>query len=460
MGGTPVGIVNSVINRLAERIGAEIQGATPSQSYRDYAMKASAYSVETEISEALADLVLMLSEVPIAGESERARWLDAQSTAFMRQSAKAAVTAGFVTGDCIVVPSWNGRNMQNVVVPSTDFEVLDCFGDEITACAYVIDRKVRSNQEYRLMQAVELVPYRTEGGGEAYANRYRAFVARGDSLGGASLSEFPEWESRFEQEWHIPNVERLLIGRFRSPSVDPLNVNGVKGVPICYGASGPIAEIHYLLEQMHNEFGLSEMAIMADKRLFKKELRAGEPVTVMPRGRERLFVETSGFGGDAGITEWAPSIRQQAYLEAIDKQEQLVERAVGVSGGIISRPNDMNYQNVDNVRKSQQKTMAFVNGSRRQAEAMFEGLAYAWDVLANYYGINPVGDYEMSFDWSEEYVETFADRQNSILAGEAIGATDATDYRMFVMREAPETARERVAEIQAARPAPTITMPF
>ena len=149
------------------------------------------------------------------------------------------------------------------------------------------------------------------------------------------------------------------------------------------------------------------------------------------------------------IKEWSPEIRYQAYIEAIDKQEQLVERAVGVSPGLISNANDQNYQNVDNVRKGQQRTIGFIEKARRSFDRMMEDLVYAWDVLANYYGIDGVGDYELTRDWSTEYIETFADQQSAILAGNAIGATDAADYRVWLYGETPETAKERVAEIKA-----------
>lgn len=456
-----MGIVDNLLDRLASRLGQHIQGTEHSQRMRDNRSKGESYSVEAEISEALADLILMFSTVPVAGDSERAKWLDAQSTDFMREHAKTMVTAAFMEGDCIVVPSWNGRNVQNVVVPSSDFVVTGCYGREITSCAYVIDRKTANSQQYTLMQAVELVPY-SAGGKTAYANRYRVFVAQNGGISQGGLDRFPDWEERYkESEWFVPNVDRLLVARFRSHAIDPTDPNGVKGVPICFGAGAAIAEIHYLIDQMHAEFGLSEKFIFADKRMFKKEWRGDEPFTVLPRGKERVILDVQGHGEPGGISEWSPDIRHQAYLDAIDKQEQLVERAVGVSSGIISRPNDMNYQNVDNVRKSQQKTMAFVETARRGLEGTFDDLVYIWDVLANYYGINPMGQYELGFDWSDEYVETFADRQNALLAGEAIGATDAVDYRMYVLNEAPEQARERVAEIKSQRDSEaTVLMPF
>lgn len=450
-----MGLFDTLLDNLATRIGADIQGRMPSQKFRDYRLQGESYSVEAEVSEALANLMLMDSSMPVMGTSERALWLDGVSDDFMRAKASAAVSTGFLTGDCIVVPSYNGRGIVNVVVGSDDFEILACNGDEITSCSYVVDSKLRNNERYTLLQVVDLVGYEANDGTSAYANRYRMFVARNGALLGTDLSKFPEWERLYENEWYVPNVDRLLVARFKSHTVDHSRVNSIKGVPVCYGASEPISEIHYLLDQMHNEFHLSEKMIIADKRFFKKEFgRDGVASTVLPRGKERLFMDVRNTGTESvGIHDWSPEVRYQAYLDAIDKQEKLVERAVGVSSGIISTPNDLNYQNVDNVRKSQQKTIGFINTARKQAEKTFAQLVYIWDTLANYHGINAQGDYELVYDWSDEYIETFADKQAAILAGESIGATDAVDYRMFVYGEAPDVAKSRVEEIKAAKPA-------
>lgn len=445
-----MGFLSSVINKIAGLQGKSIQSDTPSQNYRDYYLKGKSYSVECEISETLTDLMLMSSSMPISGKSERALWLDDVSDYFFRNKASIVVSTAFETGDCIVVPSWNGRTVQNIIASADDFEVLEAVGDEITACAYILDKTTENNQTFELYQAIELVPYTALDGSESYANRYRMYVARNGSIIEGGLSKFPQWAG-YEDEWFIPNVDRLLIGRYRSFTPNPDNPNEIKGAPICYGASNYIREIHYLLDQMHSEFGLSEKAILADRKLFKREWRNGMIETVLPKGRERLFMDLDSQSPDTPIKEWSPEIRYQAYLDDLDKQEKLVEKAVGVSSGIISTPDDYNYSNVDNVRKSQQKTMGFISSARMQGESCLLGLVYAWNVLANYYGINPVGEYDVNFDWSNEYIETFTDRQQAILAGESIGATDAVDYRMFIMDESPETARDRVAEIQEAK---------
>lgn len=445
-----MGFINNVISTLMGRKGLEVQGERPSQRYRDDRRKADSYSVEAEVSETLADIMLMSSSMPISGDTERAQWLDSIADRLFRTKMKPATVSAFLSGDCIIVPSWNGRTMQNVIVDSTNFEVMKCVGDEVTALAYVVDVYDDGRAKYTLMQAVELVEYTAADGSKAMANRYRMYVVR-DSGTDVPLSEFPMWAERYDAEWVVPNVDRLLVGRMRSHTIDPEDPNSVKGAPICFGASDPIEEIHYLLGQMHEEFGLSEKAIVADKRLFQRTWKGDTLETVLPRGKERLFMAVGGNSPDMRMTEWAPDIRYQAYLDALDKQEKLVERAVGVSSGIISEPNDTNYQNMDNVRKSQQKTMGFIDTARGMAEDCLMDLVYAWDVLANWYGIVPMGGYEVSFDWSDEYIESFTDRQSAILAGISVGATDAIDYRMMVLDESPEAARMRVEEIAQNR---------
>ena len=46
--------------------------------------------------------------------------------------------------------------------------------------------------------------------------------------------------------------------------------------------------------------------------------------------------------------------------------------------------------------------------------------------------------------------EAAAAQRDAIASGVAIGAMDALDYRLFVLGESPEVARERVAEIASA----------
>lgn len=455
-----MGLFDMVLDRLAAALGKRIQGYEQHAAYRDSGKKGTDYSVESMVCESLANLMMLEYSMPIEGGSARARMLDEVSDAFVRDTLCNAVAMGFLTGDSITVPSWNGRTMDNVLVDAGSFAILGANGHEVTSMIYVVDEKqIKYGARYTLLRLIELVPYTAQDGTQTYANRYKTFIAKDGTITDIPLSEFPDWAAANEEEWVIPNVDRLLIGRYRSFTLNPLRPNAQKGTPICFGASAPIREIHYLTQQMHEEFGLSEKAIIADKTLFKKELRRdseGNVVSqklVLPKGRERLFMDVGNRGGSGSplIQEWAPTIQLQPYIDALEKQYQEVEKCVGVSSGILSNLNDQSYQNVDNVRKSTIKTQSFVNAAREVCESYLSDMVYAWNAIMNFYGVTPVGDYHVEYKWSDEYVNTFSDQQNAILAGEAIGATDAVDYRVFVMGESPEVAKERVAEIKAEK---------
>lgn len=457
-----MGLFDTVLDRLAAALGKRIQGYEQHAAYRDSGKKGTDYSVESMVCESLANLMMLEYSMPIEGGSARARMLDEVSDAFVRDTLCNAVAMGFLTGDSITVPSWNGRTMDNVLVDAGSFAILGANGHEITSMIYVVDEKqIKYGSRYTLLRLIELVPYTAQDGTQAYANHYKTFIAKDGTITDIPLSEFPDWAAANEEEWIIPNVDRLLIGRYRSFTLNPLRPNAQKGTPICFGASAPIREIHYLTQQMHEEFGLSEKAIIADKTLFKKELRRdsdGNVVSqklVLPKGRERLFMDVGNRGGSGSplIQEWAPTIQLQPYIDALEKQYQEVEKCVGVSSGILSNLNDQSYQNVDNVRKSTIKTQSFVNTAREVCESYLSDMVYAWNAIMNFYGVTPVGDYHVEYKWSDEYINTFSDQQNAILAGEAIGATDAVDYRVFVMGESPEVAKERVAEIKAEKAA-------
>lgn len=458
-------LIDSLLDALADRLDRRIQGRAVSQSFRDIEQKGSSFSVEAEMGEALANLMLTDFTLPIEGESARAVQLDRVSSEFARTKAATAVSLAFETGDAVIVPLWNGAGFDNVVVGASDFAILGSLGDQITSMAYIADRKrLDDGSDYALLQLVELVGYQAAAG-QSQACRYRLFVAQnGRIIDREPGSVLPEW-GKYETDWMVPAVDRLLVARYKSFAIDPRHPNSTKGVPICFGAGDPIREIHYILDQMHAEFGLSEKAIIADKRMFmrtfRKNPRTGEEESVvqLPKGAERLFMAVKGGGAGVDNTptihDWAPEIRYEAYLADLDRQEQLVEKAVGVSSGVISSPNDMNYQNVDNVRKSQQKTIGFIKTARRVAEETLTDLVYAWDVLLNYYGVTPTGPYDIKFDWSDDYVNTFADQQNALIAGESIGATDAVDFRMFLFGESNEVAKQRVDEIKQAKRANT-----
>ena len=450
-------LFDSILDALAAKVGERVQGRTQSQAYRDAGEKGTGFSVESMVAESLANLIMLDYDLPVSGEGDRAKMLDATASRFARGPMKQMLVQGFLTGDAIAVPSWDGHCMHAAIVPAQNFAILGTNGDELSSVAYVVDEKqMKNGPRYSLLRVVDLEGYVAEDGTPARRCRYRTFIAKDGAMCDVPLSRFPDWAAANEEEWYVPNVGGLLVGRFRCPTVDPNNPNAQKGTPLCFGASDPIREIHYLTRQMHDEFGLSEKAVFADRRLFRRDaLKDADGTTTgyrvhLPEGRERLFATIQGQDNPT-LTEWAPTIQLQPYLDALDYQLKRVEKCCGLSTGVVSNPESETYVNVDNVRKSTIQTQSMVSSCRAVMDGCIDVMVRSWDELANYYGVTDPSPYEYQSKWSDSYINTFADQQNAILAGQSIGATDAYDYRRFVLGEAPEVARARVDEIASTR---------
>ncbi len=431
------------IDNYLRRSGGRDQGTRPAQAFRDAGMEAGSFSVEAQAAQTLSDLALGGFQFQMTGSSERARILDRAADEFDRRHAVPVMERGMLWGDCIVVPVWDGERFDHAVVDVCDFRILGCRGDEITHVAYVVERKTVGTQQYALVQEMRLV----ERAGETSAEmRLTALSQSGSAV---DMARFPDWAG-YDREWSIAGARHLPIARYRSPKRQADTANGVYGTPICHGASRALKEIHYLVEQQHAEFELSEKSIIADKSLFKRH----DGALSLPRGKERVFMQVNGVRNidETALKTWAPNIQYDPYAEAVEQQLRAVERAIGVDSGILSKPENVNYENVDSVRKSMRKTQAFIDAARGCMETCLDQLVAAWNVLLDYHGV-PTGEAEHAYTWSNDYINTYADQRAALAAGFSMGATDALDYRVFVMGEPVEEARARVAEIAAGREA-------
>lgn len=441
------------LSAALDEITRDVVGVRPlererRQSYSDTGQQPVTFSVEATVSDTVANLVCSGFSLTIGGGSDRASRMREVAEDFSQATLVEAMSLAFVTGDAIVVPVWTGEGFRNVVIGADQFVLASTTAGVPRAVAYLVDERTeRGGRSTQLVQVMSLEGYRAADGSERVGCHYTLHVMRDGRPSADRPASVPGWDG-YDPDWWVQDVDRLLMGRYRCPQRDKSRPNSTYGVPLCYGASQPIREIHYLLDQLHSEFELSEKAVVADKAMF---VRDADGRLNLPRGRERLFMATRGGSVDGNsVTEWAPTIQAQPYLDALEVQKREVERCVGVDSGIISTPNDTNYQNVDNVRKSTRNTQALVNRCRGVADQMMDDLIYAWDALMNHAGL-PTGEYTRDRDWSDEYIESFADKREALVAGYPMGATDAYDYRLFVLGEAPEVAAQRVAEIAAAR---------
>lgn len=433
----------AALNDVLRLTGDSVQNPKQVQKVRDWREEDETFSVEAIVADTLTNLVTMGFKLRIKGENERARLIAEAAREFSQGTIEKAISISFVTGDSITVPIWTGTKLLNTVIGRPNFRIATSRAGEIMAVAYFIDEKTENLSTLQLVQVLELVDYEFDGG-TAKGVQYTTRVLKNGKLYDGKRPE--EWE--MYEDYLIPNVNFLPIARYKCFQSSKKHPNEIYGTPLCFGASQPISDIHYYYSQLRNEFELSEKAVIADKAMFAKN---ADGTLQLPKGQDRLFMAVRGGSVDGNsLTEWAPSIQAQVYLDAIDAAERMLEKCIGVDSGILSKPNEINYANIDQVRKSMKNTQAFIDRARDEADKYIEQLLRAWDIVLNFYGL-PTGMFLHAHDWSDDYLASIADKREAIVAGYAMGATDAYDYRVQVLGESPEIALERLEEIREGR---------
>ena len=431
-----MGLFDKMLDRLAKKIGEQVQNQRKAEKSVDVDKVSSDFSVEYQACSALSAMVLQGSNIHISGDSERARAFDNAITDFCSYSLGNAVLGAFLLGDSIVIPLWDGSRFINDVVTGDRFSVLSSNGQNITGVLYVVDEKTIDKKTYYLLRSVIY---------ENGVNTYRTWVALDGDIVDNWRSMFTDWSIANVDEWSV-SCEKPLFARLRSHVIDPTNPDALRGTPICFSAKKPISELHYLFDQLHNEFELSEKMVIVNPDFVQEDFikdASGNIVGRRPsmaQGRNRLF-----YGGtDDKPTVWAPSINFEAYSKAIDFQYQEVERCIGISSGVLSSLASSGvYANTDSIRRANMKTNSFISSAQKNVESLFSELVYCWAVLSDIYKITPYSDeYYVNINWNNDLINSYAEQRLAIYDGVSIGATSALDYRMLVLNETMQQAQE------------------
>lgn len=434
--------IRSILAKLADWLGLKVQGETPVSYESDVYDKQLGLSIVDNISSNITPMVVMDYKWEVRGDSERAVYLDGMAERFVNKTLAKSVQTCLNTGEALIVPAYSHGKIVNQLIDSFSYNIIEAVGDELIEIQFVLDLHETKEHKYALLEDIRY-------DASIQSCIYTLYIAV-DGVISQEFSRVPKWAAYSEQPWWIvPNVDRLLVGRMKSPFIDPACLNSVKGVPLCLGAGQAINELRKLYGQVSFEFDASEKMIMADKTLFEKDPSTGQ--IRLPRGKGRIYqpVTSGSLEGSGMMKEYSPSIRVGEYESGIDIQNRLVEQSIGANGGLLSK-SSINYENVDNVRKGQLRTNALIANIRTAADEMMTDLIYAWDKLLNYYireiGVQ-YGGWEDVHAWSDEFITTFDSKMNQLLNGIQIGAISKAEYRQWVMGGSIEDAERDVIEI-------------
>ena len=251
---------------------------------------------------------------------------------------------------------------------------------------------------------------------------------------------------------------RLLFGYLRCPR-DSRKDAHVHGVPITYGAENDLQELVEHMRTYRREFKLSRMMLGLDSSLWKNAGTSGptniDQVNQSVQDGDSPFIPVDSMVID-GKTPWqqySPAIRYEAMEARYNSLCRRVEKACGLSQGVLTERQGVNYANKDEVRAAQYDTFAVVTAVREAWERALDDVAYAVDVLAEYFGLTPAGargQYDIAYDWDTSLVESSTEAFAQLSDLQSRGAVSKAELRQFVRGGSLEEAQKAIAEIKAS----------
>lgn len=388
-------------------------------------------NVTAMFSNQMANYVCNDSILAIEHNNKRAELLDNILQQVWEDSNK-IVSRIFGTGGIVLVPYVQDGELFYDKISQNRLAINQKRGNKIVDATILADTHIVNNA---LTTSIyhRWTDYKIENGNLYITQRYT-------NDKGTKIKKIDYWKD-VQDEIVIPNVDRVPFGYLKSP-VDNRITADLYGVPITYGCDKTIRKILHTLDEIEREFDLKEAFVGADITMFNGN-------NALPTNGLYKKIDS---GDDTFWEVFDPAIRDSSYFNKLEKQFAILEKEVGTSKGVLTDPLTT-YQNTDEVRRALYNTMSIVGSMRKNIIKGLNDFLYSCDVLANYYNLSPMGEYELKATWGYALIESYQDTLNQYNTGIDKGYIKKAEARNFMMdNETIEESEQAVAEIEAKNP--------
>ena len=375
----------------------------------------------------LANYTVSDSNIDIIGDNQRSKLMK-DVLKRLKKKLKKLISRELGTGGVLVIPYVARNKIYFNIIAQNRLVINKKIGEDIIDCTILAEHIVRNQKNY-----YRWADYTLENG-NLYI-RYRATVETSP----ISMKTISEWVNI--EDVAITNVDRMPFMFVKSP-VDNRKENDDYGVPITYGCKKQISKIMHTLKQIDKEFDLKEVFVGADPSMFKGE-------NALPSNGLYKKVRS----GDGEFWEvFDPAFRDTPLFNKLMNECSMLEKQIGTSEGILTKAETKNATATE-IKKILKDTFDICDDIREGLEDGLEDFLYACDVLANYYGLTPQGDYELHTDWSYSLLEDSTQEFNQMLQAESRGAIKKSEIRQYLKpSESLEEAQKVIDEIRKQNP--------
>ena len=377
----------------------------------------------------LANYTISDSNINIEGENKRAELLNKTGQS-MWKKAKKIVSMAYGYGGLALVPYVKGGKIYYNLVPQSRITIDEIEGENIVGATLLAERKVINGT---ISQTVYLrwTNYQVVNGNMVITQQYS------DEKGNKIPT--PDFWKDIQEVRTITNVDRVLFGFIKSP-INNRKANDKYGVPITYGCDATILEIKETLKQMIREYELKEAFVGADATMFSGK-------NALPQSG--LFKKVDSTNDDF-FEVFDPQFRD--YTTRLQELYKRLEHEIGTSYGILSEV-DTRQATATEIKRSMYDTFTICDDMRTNIEKGLDDFFYACNVLANAFNLSPMGDYEVSYEWSYSLLEDTQTEWSQLTYAQNKGIISDVELRQWLKPdETLEESQKAIKEIKEIDP--------
>ena len=383
----------------------------------------------------LANYVISDSNMNIEGDNPRTELLNKIGQSMWKKGKK-IVSMGFGYGGVFLIPYVKGNKLYYTIVPQSRVTIDSTEGDLITGATILAERKEITKSMGQTKTYIRWTNYRLE---KRFDGTYNGIIEQKFSDETGQEIPAPEFWQNILLKQTISGVDRVLLGYIPSP-VNNRKTNDKYGVPITYGCEATILEIKETMKQMIREYELKECFVGADVTMFNKD-------NIL--SKNGLFKKVDS-GKDDFFEVFDPQFRD--YTTRLQELYKRLEHEVGTSYGILSEVNSVNATATE-IKHAMYDTFTLCDDMRSNVEKGLEDFFYACNVLANAYNLSPMGDSELSFDWSYALLEDTQTEWNQLIWAKNNGIVKEVEIRQWMYPdETLEQSEKIIQEIKDEEP--------
>lgn len=164
----------------------------------------------------------------------------------------------------------------------------------------------------------------------------------------------------------------------------------------------------------------------------------------------RTYSGSESFDKGKIYEHFSPDIRDQSFINGLDRYLRDIEFNSGLAYGTLSNPQNID-KTAEEIKASKQRSYQLVKDIQNSLEEALKELIRCLDELATAYSLVPDGEYNVLFEWDDSIILDAAKEKQQDIQDINTGVLNKYEYRMKWYGEDEETAKAKIAEMNAGK---------